>query len=426
MKRLLILVIHLFLLLACSSANSKDLEFTESITSIDKNFNTNSKKKFEKYINQYLHSAVTIFPSFDNDEIFGSGFIIDDGKVVTNLHCLNNYNEGYIVINGTSEKHKIDGFFDFDSKSDLIIFSVPTLKKEVNLILADSLPKIGDSLFAFENPHLSTNLILDGSVVFTNNSKISGIIQTSIPAKKGNSGTALFNSKGQLIGVLFGSLNSSFYEVNSSCAIDLNFLKKLLKNKNKIKKLINPDDAIFNSINYLISGENKLAQKDYVGALLDYNKSLELNPHNFFVYYNRANARLNLKDFEGCIDDCNKSLDIIPNFILTLNIRGLAKNQLNKYELAIEDFIRTTMIDPEYAPGYFLEGNCRMQLNDIEEGFNNINKAIKIDPNNSLYIFTRGGYRFFVGEKMTGCKDCIEACNMGYKPACEFYKMKCK
>ena len=95
----------------------------------------NNKEK----INKYLSSTVTIF--LDNDTKSGSGFIIEKGKIITNSHVIEGNKNGYVIINGTSVKHKIEGYFDYDSTTDLAILSVPTLKGNP-LILANEKPKI--------------------------------------------------------------------------------------------------------------------------------------------------------------------------------------------------------------------------------------------------------------------------------------------
>ena len=54
---------------------------------------------------------------------------------------------------------------------------------------------------------------------------------------------------------------------------------------------------------YAESGESKLELKDYKGAILDFNKAIELAPNNANVYYNRGLAKISLgqKD-SGCLD----------------------------------------------------------------------------------------------------------------------------
>ena len=144
-------------------------------------FSQNSKIEISKYLN----STVTIF--LDDNTKYGSGFLIENGKIITNLHVIEGNKNGYVIINGTDIKHRIEGFFDYDSETDLAILSVPTIKGNP-LTLANKQPEIGDKVFAFENPIISSKTILEGKISYTSNSMIGGIIKTSIPLNEGNSG----------------------------------------------------------------------------------------------------------------------------------------------------------------------------------------------------------------------------------------------
>ena len=92
-----------------------------------------------KDVSEYLNSTVTIF--LDDNTKSGSGFIIENGKIITNLHVIEGNKNGYAIINGRDIKHKIDGYFDFDDQTDLAILSVPTLKGNP-LTLAKEKPKV--------------------------------------------------------------------------------------------------------------------------------------------------------------------------------------------------------------------------------------------------------------------------------------------
>lgn len=76
-------------------------------------------------------------------------------------------------------------------------------------------------------------------------------------------------------------------------------------------------------------GTVKYLLKDYTGAIADYNKVIEINPDDAITYYNRGNAKSDLKDYRGAIEDYTKTIDLIgfPKAYLT---RGLAKIKLGQ------------------------------------------------------------------------------------------------
>jgi tetratricopeptide (TPR) repeat protein len=72
---------------------------------------------------------------------------------------------------------------------------------------------------------------------------------------------------------------------------------------------------------------------DYPNAIKDFTQSIELDPTNAEVRYNRGNTKLYAFDNEGAIEDFNKTIEIALNVglednyfcALTYNARGIAK-----------------------------------------------------------------------------------------------------
>ena len=54
---------------------------------------------------------------------------------------------------------------------------------------------------------------------------------------------------------------------------------------------------------YYYRGNSKFKLYDYIGAIDDYSRSIELNPNNKMSYFNRGLSKLGLKQKEnGCLD----------------------------------------------------------------------------------------------------------------------------
>ncbi len=73
---------------------------------------------------------------------------------------------------------------------------------------------------------------------------------------------------------------------------------------------------------------NKVFLKDYVGAIDDYNKAIELYPNYAIAYYNRGGAKYDLQDYAGAIEDYNKAIELDPKCKHFYYFRGLAKKHL--------------------------------------------------------------------------------------------------
>lgn len=61
---------------------------------------------------------------------------------------------------------------------------------------------------------------------------------------------------------------------------------------------------------YYIKGCDKIDLKDYIGAIADFNKAIELNHEYINAYYNRGSAKGNLQDFRGAIADFNIAIKL--------------------------------------------------------------------------------------------------------------------
>lgn len=145
-------------------------------------------------------------------EILGSGVIVsEDGYILTNSHVVNNgelESDITVVFNDKSEaKGKL---LWYDQALDLAIIKVDKKGLTAMDIADSSKLEVGDKAIAIGNP-LAINLQgtltsgyisgLDRSITMQDGSVMDGLIQTDAAINGGNSGGALLNSKGELIGI---------------------------------------------------------------------------------------------------------------------------------------------------------------------------------------------------------------------------------
>ena len=60
---------------------------------------------------------------------------------------------------------------------------------------------------------------------------------------------------------------------------------------------------------YYFRGNSKDDLEDYYGAIADYTKSIEINPH-YRAYFNRGISKYNLGDKNGACQDARKAQDL--------------------------------------------------------------------------------------------------------------------
>lgn len=135
----------------------------------------------------------------------GSGVIVrSNGIIVTNAHVVKGADELKVVLNDRREfEAKVVAQ---DEETDLAVLRIDT-KGEIMPVLqvgANEEPEIGDIVLAIGNPFGVGQTVTSGIISAlgrTNVSDISSAIQTDAAVNPGNSGGALVNLQGELIGV---------------------------------------------------------------------------------------------------------------------------------------------------------------------------------------------------------------------------------
>ena len=105
-------------------------------------------------------------------------------------------------------------------------------------------------------------------------------------------------------------------------------------------------------VSYFYRGAAHQALENFDEAMLDYTKSLQLNPKMVDAYYNRAKIVLERKDIItpnllSAVKDLEKALEIDDKFVDALFAMAAAKKKLGKYEEALEYLDRLLTIEPE-------------------------------------------------------------------------------
>ena len=163
----------------------------------------------------------------------GSGVIIsEDGYIVTNNHVIKDASEIEITLNNKKTyKAKLIGT---DSKMDIALLKIDADEKLPYTVFADSdTVKVGEWVLAVGNPYNLNSTVTAGIVsAKARNLDTRGIqsfIQTDAAVNPGNSGGALVNTRGELIGIntMISSQTGSY--VGYSFAVPSNITKKIIE-----------------------------------------------------------------------------------------------------------------------------------------------------------------------------------------------------
>lgn len=155
-------------------------------------------------------SAVfVVYTENKKNKFQGTGFFITaSGIAVSNYHVFKGTTKGLEVIETLIGKFKIKTVIAQSKELDYIVFQVDGKGQKFNYLeIAESLPRIGENVFAIGNPEglehtLSTGII---SSLRENDS----VIQTTAEITHGSSGGPLFNLNGKAIGITTAGLGDA-------------------------------------------------------------------------------------------------------------------------------------------------------------------------------------------------------------------------
>ncbi|WMW78422.1 trypsin-like peptidase domain-containing protein [Flavobacterium sp. 20NA77.7] len=163
----------------------------------------------------------------------GSGVIIsEDGYIVTNNHVIKDAKELEVTLNNNKAyKAKLIGT---DSKMDIALLKIDADEKLPFIVFGNSDQiKVGEWVLAVGNPYNLNSTVTAGIVSAKarnlDKASIQSFIQTDAAVNPGNSGGALVNARGELIGIntMISSPTGSY--AGYSFAVPSNITKKIIE-----------------------------------------------------------------------------------------------------------------------------------------------------------------------------------------------------
>lgn len=167
---------------------------------------------------------------------FGSGVIIsDDGYIVTNNHVIENSEQVYVTLNDKREfKATLVGS---DPSTDIALLKVDATDMHyIPWGNSDKL-EVGEWVLAVGNPFNLTSSVTAGIVsakgknigIIQEENRMESFIQTDAAVNRGNSGGALVNIKGELVGINTAILSPSGGYAGISFAVPVSIAQKVVK-----------------------------------------------------------------------------------------------------------------------------------------------------------------------------------------------------
>jgi tetratricopeptide (TPR) repeat protein len=140
---------------------------------------------------------------------------------------------------------------------------------------------------------------------------------------------------------------------------------------------------------FIRAGNIQMTNRNYDGAIEQYDHAINVNPLNPNLYIARGMARLN-REFDRAVEDFSQAIKLKPNSSMAFFERGAAYGLMAEYDRAIEDFGEAIELFPGNARAYAMRGSAHASKREYDAAIEDFDRAIKLDPLCLFYFTVRG------------------------------------
>ncbi len=158
----------------------------------------------------------------------GSGFIVTpNGAIVSNLHVVRGAAMLRVKLpNG--DIYKTTDLVDVDDAKDVAVIKIKGFKLPVVTLGDSDKAEVGESIVAISSPEGLTNSISTGVISGMRRFDTHRVFQITAPISNGSSGGALFNSSGEVIGIITYLFKSG---QNINFAVPINYARGMISDQ---------------------------------------------------------------------------------------------------------------------------------------------------------------------------------------------------
>ena len=133
---------------------------------------------------------------------------------------------------------------------------------------------------------------------------------------------------------------------------------------------------------------------DYFNALDCVNnlisKDFQLPAEIIYKSYSlRGQIKYKLKDFNYSIKDFDKAIELNPNNYYLYQYRADSKQGLHLYNEAMEDYYIAISFNPSDSLNFLKKGNLEFKIKNYKEALNNFDIVLRKDPHNYTAIIMK-------------------------------------
>ncbi len=162
----------------------------------------------------------------------------------------------------------------------------------------------------------------------------------------------------------------------------------MIKRNSKHQSTTKQKDQLANF--YAFRGIGRTDQKDYAGAIADFNTALKLSPtKNEHAYANRGWAWYLTGEFQKSYDDFDQAVRIGPKKVANYQARAAAAEALGDQASAIADLTKAIAINPKDPESYRRRAKMFVRYKDLASAIGDYGEMIKLDKKDMLAFHER-------------------------------------
>jgi tetratricopeptide (TPR) repeat protein len=301
----------------------------------------------------------------------GSGFFLHPEQVLTNLHVIRGaYRAEIRTLDGKGRVYGVTGVLSVDEEGDLALLSVDIPADRARpLEISSVLPEDGERIFVIGNPLRLEGSVSDGIVSAVRDvPNLGKIIQITAPVSHGNSGSPLFNLKGQVIGVVtIRVINGE----NINLAIESSRIAKLPPNKflmlpELMAKTSAKDSAEAVAASLYRSGLDSMWLGNYDGALGYFETAVNKDPKRAEAWIQVGYCKTKQGKTAEAIRAYQQALQLRPDSAEVYNKLGDAQFYAGRFSDAIDSYKQATHLQPKSAEAYYNLALAYREIGNLE------------------------------------------------------------
>jgi len=344
---------------------------------------------------KYGNAVVLIATIKNNEEISqGSGFIVkDEGVIVTNYHVIEAAYPALIKLK-SGDIYEDISVIDYNERKDIAVIKVKAFDLPTVVLGNSNNVKVGEKVVVIGNPHGFENTIADGLLSQIRDTKLGyRLHQISAPISPGSSGSPVFNSSGEVIGI---ATLSDIEGQNLNFSVPINYVRGMIDNpiKYSLEEFagLEKDESILRDLKITETVDSKKFLKEINNAYITLVASFEFSmyglyetgkPHKHTVNQSKflisrdiytANQMLKnaYKDLDR-IRTSNKELKELKNKLL-IALKEAHKGS-DRIISALEEKIKDAYYGTLFAPAW---GKASAALDEIQMAFRKLDRDFKI------------------------------------------------